>query len=322
MMMEKILVTGGAGFIGSNFCNINKNNYDITALDNLFLGDEKNLDSDIRFIKGNACNVDDLNKAGKVDYVVHLAGTSSAPMFMGDGLVDGYVNSIQSFLTVLEWARKNGVKKVLYASTSSLYGNNPLPLVETQEVTPINHYAVTKRVYEYSSACYHKVHPEMDIIGFRFMSIYGPNEEAKGKYANLVSQFCWDMARGLSPVIYGDGSQTRDFTNVKDVVQGLSLAIRTEKKLGADVFNIGTGRASSLNEILEALEKAFNNGIKAKYIPNPVKEGYVKGQNADISKIHEILGYEPKVKLEDGIMEQVQNVRLDRIRQTSSDDLR
>jgi len=320
--MEKILVTGGAGFIGSNFCNINKNNYDITALDNLFLGDEKNLDSDIRFIKGNACNVDDLNKVGKVDYVLHLAGTSSAPMFMGDGLVDGYVNSIQSFLTVLEWARKNGVKKVLYASTSSLYGNNPLPLVETQEVTPINHYAVTKRVYEYSSACYHKVHPEMDIIGFRFMSIYGPNEEAKGKYANLVSQFCWDMARGLSPVIYGDGSQTRDFTNVKDVVQGLSLAIRTEKKLGADVFNIGTGRASSLNEILDALEKAFNNGIKAKYIPNPVKEGYVKGQNADISKIHEVLGYEPKVKLEDGIMEQVQNVRLDRIRQTSSDDLR
>jgi len=106
------------------------------------------------------------------------------------------------------------------------------------------------------------------------------------------------------------------------VVQGLTLAIETEKKLGADTFNIGTGRGTSLNEIVEALEKAFNNGVKAKYIENPVKEGYVQGQYADISKIKEVLGYEPKVKLEDGIKEQVENVRLDRIKQTSSDALR
>jgi len=320
--MKKVLVTGGAGFIGSNFCNINKKKYDVTALDNLFLGDQRNLDEDVRFIKGDACKMDDLDKAGKVDYVVHLAGTSSAPMFMGDGFINGYVNSVQSFATVLEWARKNGVKKVLYASTSSLYGNNPLPLVETQEVTPINHYAVTKRVYEYCAKCYNKVYPEMDIIGFRFMSVYGPNEEAKGKFANLISQFCWDFARKRVPVIYGDGSQTRDFTNVKDVVQGLILAIETDKKLGADVFNIGTGYSVSVQDIANALEKAFNNGIKAKNIPNPVKEDYVKGQHADISKIQKILGYKPTVKLEDGIMDQVKNLRPERIRQTSSDELR
>ncbi len=320
--MKKILVTGGAGFIGSNFCNLNKGKYEITALDNLFLGDTRNLDEDIRFIEGDACKMEDLNKVGPVDYVVHLAGTSSAPMFMGDGLVKGYVNSVESFMTVLEWARKNGTKKVVYASTSSLYGNNPLPLTEDQNVTPLNHYAVTKQVYEHAGACYNQVYPEMDIIGFRFMSVYGPNEEAKGQYANLVSQFCWDMARGLEPVIYGDGSQTRDFTNVRDVVQGITLAIETDKKLGADVFNIGTGKATSLNEIIEALEAAFDNGVKAKYIENPVKEGYVKGQWADIAKIKNVLGYEPKVKLEDGIKEQVENVRLDRIRQTSSDSLR
>lgn len=320
--MQKVLVTGGAGFIGSNFCNLNKEKYNITALDNLFLGDQRNLDSDIRFIEGDACNTEDLEKVGPVDFVLHLAGTSSAPMFMGDGLVKGYVNSIESFLTTLEWARKNGVKKFLYASTSSLYGNNPIPLIETQDVTPINHYAVTKRVYEYSAACYNKVHPEMDIIGFRFMSVYGPNEEAKGIYANLVSQFCWDMARGLSPVIYGDGTQFRDFTNVRDVVQAITLAIQTDKKLGADVFNIGTGQSTSLNEIVEALKKAFDNGIEAKYIENPVKEGYVMGQHADITKIRQVLGYEPQVKLEDGILEQVKNVRLDRVRETSSDSLR
>lgn len=320
--MERILVTGGAGFIGSNFCNINKNKFEITALDNLFLGDKKNLDEDVNFIEGDACNPADLDKIGSVDYVVHLAGTSSAPMFMEDGFVDGYVNSIKSFVTVLDWARKNGVKRVLYASTSSLYGNNPLPLMESQEVTPINHYAVTKRTYEYCAKCYNKVYPEMDIIGFRFMSVYGPNEEAKGKFANLISQFCWDFARKRVPVIYGDGSQTRDFTNVRDVVQGLTLAIETDKKLGADVFNIGTGYSVSVQDIANALEKAFDNGIKAKNIPNPVKEDYIKGQHADISKIKEVLGYEPKVKLDDGIKEQVENLQMERIRETSSDELR
>ena len=107
--MNKILITGGAGFIGSNFCNIQKNNYEMIALDNLFLGDSKNLEEGVRFIEGDASNISDLNKAGKVDYVIHLAGTSSAPMFHNDSIVDAYVNSVQSFITVLEWSRKNNV---------------------------------------------------------------------------------------------------------------------------------------------------------------------------------------------------------------------
>lgn len=320
--MQKILVTGGAGFIGSNFCNINKQKFEVTALDNLFLGDVRNLEPDVRFIEGDACKMSDLEKVGPVDFVLHLAGTSSAPMFMGDGFVDGYVNSVQSFVTVLEWARKNNVKKVLYASTSSLYGNNPLPLLESQHVTPPNHYAVTKELYEHCSAAYHRVYPEMDIIGFRFMSVYGPNEEAKGKYANIISQFAWDIARDLQPVIYGDGTQFRDFTNVRDVVQGITLAIETEKILGADVFNIGTGKSTSLNEIVEALNIAFGKTIEPQYIPNPVKEGYVQGQHADIGKITQVLGYEPKIQLEDGIADQVKNLRMDRIRATSSDEFR
>lgn len=317
--MKKILITGGAGFIGSNFCNRNKSTYSIIALDNLFLGDQQNLDPDVAFIKGDAGNVDDLNRVGPVDIVVHLAGTSSAPMFDGDGFVQGYVNSISSFVTTLDWARKNGVKKFLYASTSSLYANNPLPLVETQQVVPPNHYAVTKHLYEECAACYHKVYPDLDIIGFRFMSVYGPNEEAKGRFANIISQFAWDMARDRQPVIYGDGTQTRDFTNVRDVVSAMVLAIESPERLGAEVFNIGTGRATSLNAIVEALQKAFGKSIQPRYIENPVKEGYVMGQAADIGKIREVLGYEPKVRLEDGILEQVKNIRLDRIRETSSD---
>lgn len=320
--MKKILVTGGAGFIGSNFCNINKEHYDITVLDNLFLGDEDNLDPDIRFLEGDACKLEDLEKVGPVDFVLHLAGTSSAPMFMDDGFVNGYVNSVKSFCQTLEWARKNGTKRFCYASTSSLYGNNPMPLTENQHVRPLNHYAVTKEVYEHAGECYNRVYPEMDIIGFRFMSVYGPNEEAKGKYANIISQFAWDMHRDRPPIIFGDGTQFRDFTNVKDVVQGITKAFGHEGRLGADVFNIGTGETCSLNEIVASLNAAFGRTIEPKYIPNPVKEGYVKGQHADISKISSILGYEPTVKLADGIREQVENLRPEKIRATSSDDFR
>lgn len=321
-MKKRILVTGGAGFIGSNFCNLTKDRYDVIALDNLFLGDERNLDPDITFIKGDAGSLSDLEKAGQSDVVLHLAGTSSAPMFDGDGFVNGYVNAVKSFVTSLDWARRNGSRKFMYASTSSLYGNNPLPLVETQHVIPPNHYAVTKQLYENCAQTYHKVYPDMDVIGFRFMSVYGPNEEAKGRFANIISQFAWDMARNRQPVIYGDGTQTRDFTNVRDVVAAIVLAIEFPKKLGAEVFNIGTGRATSLNEIVAALQKAFGENIQPKYIKNPVKEGYVMGQAADIGKIRKMMGYEPKVKLEDGIADQAKNIRLDRIRETSSDYLR
>lgn len=327
MAKKKILVTGGAGFIGSNFCNTHKDEYDIVALDALILGDKANLDEGTTFIEGDACKMEDLDKAGEilggqVDYVVHFAGTSSQPMFNGDGFVAGYTNAITSFVTAVEWARKHGATKFLYASTSSLYANNPLPLIETQQVTPPNHYAVTKHMYEECGRCYNAVYPQMDIVGFRFMSVYGPNEEAKGEYANLISQFAWDIGRDLSPVIYGDGTQTRDFTNVKDVVQGITLAMQTEKKLGADYFNIGLGKSTSVNDILAELNKAFGKNVKAKYIENPIKEAYIQDQYADISKIQNILGFVPTVTLEEGIQNQVDTLRLEKVRKTSSDDFR
>lgn len=320
---KRVLVTGGAGFIGSNFCNINRDKYEVVALDNLFLGDKSNLHPDINFIEGDACKREDLEICGdNFDAVIHLAGTSSAPMFMKDGFVDGYTNSVQSFVVALDFARRIGAKKFLYASTSSLYGNNPMPLTEDQQVTPPNHYACTKFLYENCAACYNKIYPEIDIIGFRFMSIYGPNEEAKGPFANIISQFIWDVARGLPPVIFGDGDQFRDFTNVADVVQGLTLAIEHSASLGATVFNIGTGETCSFNQIMEHINRELKTDIKPIHIENPVKEAYVRGQHADISKISEVLGFAPKVSLADGIAAQVANLRPERIRETSSDGLR
>lgn len=320
MTKQKILITGGAGFIGSNFCNINQHEYDVVALDNLLLGTPDNLESTVRFVQGDACLESDLAKCGdQFDYVLHLAGTSSAPMFDGDGLIAGYKNSVISFMTTLEFARKAGAKKFLYASTSSLYANNPMPLLETQQVVPPNHYAVTKFLYENAARCYNQVHPEMDIIGFRFMSVYGPNEEAKGQYANMISQFVWDIARDKPPVIYGDGEQFRDFTNVADIVQGITKAIKCDKKLGADVFNIGTGETCSFNQILVAINEAFGKSVEPIYIENPVKEKYIRGQHADISKISETIHYAPKISLEAGIKAQVKNLDVSRIKETSSE---
>ncbi len=322
-MKKKVLVTGGAGFIGSNFCNINRDKYEIVALDNLFLGSPENLNSGITFVEGDACKTSDLEKCGsEFDVVLHFAGTSSAPMFMDDGFADGYVNSVESFVRTIEFARKAGAKKFLYASTSSLYGNNPMPLVETQNVKPLNHYAATKFCYEHCAECYNRVYPEMDIFGFRFMSVYGPNEESKGQFANMISQFLWDIARELPPVIYGDGQQFRDFTNVSDIVQALTLASETPDGFGNKVYNIGRGDSTSFNDIFDTINQALGKSVEPIYIPNPVKEGYVKGQHADISLIKEELGYVPVVELAEGIEDLVENLDMNKIKETSSDLIR
>ncbi len=300
MPKQRILVTGGAGFIGSNFCNTHCEKYDVVALDNFFLGDSSHLRKEVTFVKGDATDHATLDALGTFDEIVHFGGTTSAPMFIND-IVGGYRNSIVAFLEVLEFANRTGVKRVLFASTSSLYGNLPPPLSETQTPLPTNHYSVTKIAMEHIAECYQKTHPAMDIIGFRFMSIYGPNEEHKGIYANLISQFAWAMMRGEQPIVYGDGTQTRDFTNVLDVVQGITRAMEHPKPLGFQIFNIGTGKSVNLLEVIGFINEALGTSIEPKHIENPVKETYIRTQLADISKIQTMLGYKPSVPLKDGI---------------------
>ncbi len=300
MPKKRILVTGGAGFIGSNFCNHHAERHDVVALDNLLLGDPAHLASPVTFVEGDAADRATLDRLGAFDAIVHFAGTSSAPMFHAD-IVGAYRNSILSFLEVLAFARRSGTKKILFASTSSLYGNTKPPLTEDQPPIPTNHYSVTKIAMEHGGACFQRTHPEIDIVGFRFMSVYGPNEEHKGIYANLISQFVWGMSRGEQPIIYGDGTQTRDFTNVADVVQGMTRAMETGKRLGFSVFNIGTGTAVTVNELVATINNIQGTTIAPRYIANPVKENYIQTQQADITRIRSILGYAPSVPLETGI---------------------
>jgi UDP-glucose 4-epimerase len=308
MSKKRILVTGGAGFIGSNFCNTHCKTYDVVALDNLFLGDPTHLSPDVRFVEGDAANLQTLESLGSFDYIVHFAGTSSAPMFHAD-LVKAYGNSILSYLTVLQFADACGAKKVLYASTSSLYGNAIPPLTEDCQPYPTNHYAVTKIAMEHISACFQRNHLQLEIVGFRFMSVFGPHEEHKGIYANLISQFLWAMQRGERPLVYGDGNQTRDFTSVHDVVQGITRAMETTKKLGNDVFNIGRGEFLNILDLIALLNKTLGTHLEPKHIENPVTEGYIRSQQADISKIQTVLGFKPAITIEDGIREMVDVLR-------------
>lgn len=300
--MSKVLITGGAGFVGSNAGAIlAKQGYEVVALDNLFLGKKENVSSKVTFIEGSAENAADLDKVGPVDYVIHLAASSSAPMFVED-LAGSFQNNILGHIQVLEYARRHGVKKVLFASTSSIYGNNPIPLTEDQMVVPPNFYSVTKHCQEEASLVYSQVFG-LEIIAFRFMSVYGLHEEHKGRFANLVSQFIWGMEQGKEPTIYGDGTQTRDLTNVKDLVQAFKLAMETEKKFGFTVFNVGTSHAINMIDLMKILNEAMGTNIPGQFIENPIKTGYVKQQQADLTKISTELGYKPTVTIEEGVRE-------------------
>lgn len=304
----KILITGGAGFIGSNAANILADKgYQIIAFDNLSLGKKENLDKGIKFIEGNVEKPRDLEKLNKnIDFIIHLAAASSAPMFESD-LVGSYHNNIIGFLNILEFASKRKIKKVLFASTSSIYGDNPTPLKEEQDVSPPNFYSVTKHTMEETARVYSQLF-NLEIIGFRFMSVYGLHEEHKGRFANLVSQFIWSMNKNQPPVLYGNGTQERDFTNVNDVVAVFEALIKTPKKYGYAVFNIGTGKSYSLVELVKIINKTMGKKIKPKFIVNPLK-WTAKEQLADLTKINQELGYQPKISLEEGIGEIVNHLK-------------
>lgn len=303
--MSKILITGGAGFVGSNAANTFSNEgHEVTVIDNLLLGRQENLEPQVRFIEGSVTKKEDLEKVGSVDYIIHLAASSSSPMFVSD-LIGSYENNIIGHIQVLEYAKAVDAKKVLFASTSSIYGNNPIPLTEDQLVTPPNFYSVTKHCQEETSYVYHQVYG-LEIIGFRFMSVYGLHEEHKGKFANLVSQFIWGMEQWKQPTIYGDGTQTRDLTNVKDLIQAFRLAMETEKRFGFTVFNVGTSEAINMLDLMDILNKVMGTNIPGKLIENPIKSGYVKTQQADLTKINRELGYKPTVTIEEGVREIVE----------------
>ena len=297
-----ITITGAAGFIGSNVGErLHAAGHRVTGIDDLSLGRAANVPPDIPLIVGDAASGEVWAQVGDVDAIVHLAGPSSTPMFLEDP-ARAYSASLAAFLRVLEEARARRVMKILYASTSLIYGNVPLPLVEGGPTDVLNSYALSKLHMEQIARMY-EAEFALRSVGLRFMSIYGPREDHKGGMANLVSQFIWGIEAGRAPVVYGDGSQTRDFTSVWDVAEAIRRVIERDLPVGTRVLNVGTGIATSVNALVALLSKAMGVPVRPEHTPVPGGRAYNLCQQASLDLIASATGYVPSVTLEQGIEE-------------------
>lgn len=292
----RVLVTGGAGFIGSNLVHrLHGAGHHVEAVDNLFLGKAENLPGGVPLARMQCSDRGYLDRfsQGRWDAVIHLAGASSAPMFEDNPQLA--TEAVGAFQNSLEIARSTGAK-VAFASTSSFYARCPKPFREDMRIVPGTLYEFSKLAMEELATAYH-LRYGVETVGFRFFSVYGPRERHKGRFANVVSQFLWSMQDGKRPVLYGDGRQTRDFTHVDDLIDGILLAVQKSK--GCEVYNIGTGVEHTFNDVVRLLNGALGTRLEPEYVPNPVRN-YVAETLADNSKLAR-LGWKPAVTLEEGV---------------------
>lgn len=293
----RILVTGGAGFIGSNLVEeLVRRGEDVTVLDDFSTGSMENLKSvrgKVKVIRAPCSRLPRL-KLPRAELIFHIGIPSSSPMYRENPLLVG--ESINGFINVFEFAKKNR-SKIVYASTSSMYCRCPTPHREDMASEPFDYYTEARLVMERLARVYHEL-CGISSVGMRFFSVYGPHEQAKGRYANIISQFLWAMRAGKTPVIYGDGTQTRDFVHVSDVVKACLETAKAD--LGCEAINVGTGKSTSFNRVVELLNEFLGKSIKPRYRPNPIKN-YVPHTLADLTKASKLLGYKPEISLEDGI---------------------
>jgi len=298
MQGKRILVTGGAGFIGSNLANYLAADNDVVALDDRYLGTPENLNDDVEFVEASVLD-DDLPT--DVDVVFHIAALSSLMMHEEDPARGARVN-VEGFVNTVEQARQDGCETVVYASTSSIYGDRTDPSPEDMAVSVNTGYEASKLARERYGEYFSNYH-DLSMAGMRFFSVYQGMEEGaeghKGEYANLIAQFADDIANDRRPEIWGDGTQTRDFTHVDDIVRGLELAADTELD---GIYNLGTGEQYSFNHLVDALNEALGTDIEPVYEENPIPEDiYVHDTMADPSKMQEATGWEPQISFEEGI---------------------
>jgi len=301
------LVTGGAGFIGSNIVEylFKHKAGKVVVLDNLATGFEENIRPfmalpNFEFIKGDICNIDDCHKACRgVDYVFHQAALGSVPRSIINPIATHNVNAT-GFINVLIAARDAKVKRVVYASSSSVYGDSKiLPKVEHQIGKQLSPYAVSKMTNELYGEIFAKTY-NMEIIGLRYFNIFGPRQNPQGEYAAAIPLFINALLNEQPPPINGDGEQTRDFTFVANAVQANVKAMLTplENPKG-DVFNIAVGERISLNKLINTLKKLTGSTVEPTY--RAERAGDIRESLADISKAKTILGYAPAIKTEEGL---------------------
>ncbi len=299
------LVTGGAGFIGSNLCEaILKKGCQVRCLDNLSTGKKKNVEifldnPSYKFVEGDITDIEVcLNACQGADYVLHQAAWGSVPRSIEKPLYYEKVN-IHGTLNMMEAARQNQVKKFVYASSSSVYGDHPkLPKIEGREGNLLSPYALTKRACEEYGKLYYKLYG-LETYGMRYFNVFGKRQDPDGPYAAVIPKFVKQLLNGQVPFIFGDGKQSRDFTYVENVIEANLKACKAPKEAAGEVYNIACGSREYLIDVFYSLSKAL--GVSAEPEFGPERAGDIKHSNADIHKAKEKLGYHPDYNFEDGI---------------------
>ncbi len=303
--MKKVIVTGGAGFIGSHLAEeLVGRGYQVVILDDLSTGKIENIQEllkkdNVRFVRGSITNLPLLKKALQdAHFVFHLAALSSVPRSIDNPQASHEVN-VNGTLNVLLAAKEHHVKKVIYASSSSVYGDTPtLPKKEDMIPHPLSPYAVTKLAGEYYCQVFGGVY-QLPVVCLRYFNVYGPRQDPASQYAAVIPRFIkWALA-GNSPVIFGDGEQTRDFTYVKDTVEATILAAESE---ACGVFNIARGESVTINQLAKLIIELIGCDIKP--VHQEPRAGDIRHSLADISKA-KAFGYEPKYGLEAGLAETI-----------------
>lgn len=314
--MSIILITGGAGFIGSNLCEFFLDSgYHVTCLDNLSTGFRSNIDGFINhpeftFIEGDIRDLETCNKAvNGVDYVLHQAALGSVPRSIKDPITTNAVN-VGGFLNMLVASRDAGVKRFVYAASSSTYGDSKeLPKVEERIGRPLSPYAITKYVDELYADVFAKTYG-MECIGLRYFNVFGSRQSPNGAYAAVIPLFVKNLINHSKPVINGDGEYSRDFTYVANVVQANLLAMTTSNPEAANqVYNVAFGERTTLNQLFGYLKDGlseFDPAVKEitpKY--GPIRDGDIPHSLASIEKAKKLLGYDPEYSVKRGLKEAV-----------------
>ena len=309
--MASYLVTGGAGFIGSHLSEeLVRRGHRVRVVDSLITGKRRNLDHvpGVEFLEGDLAEMPIASRAVQgMDYVLHQAAIPSVPRSVNDPLTSNRAN-ITASLNVLVAARDAGVKRLVYAGSSSAYGNTPtLPKHEGMPPNPLSPYALQKLVAEQYAQMFTQLYG-FETVTIRYFNVFGPRQDPGSPYSGVISLFATALLDGRQPAIYGDGEQTRDFTYVANVVDGVLRACDAPKAAG-EVINVATGGRISLNELLGVMNRIV--GTSAEAIYHPARQGDVKDSQADITRARALLGYEPIVTLEEGLRRTLEWCRAD-----------
>jgi len=299
--MASYLVTGGAGFIGSHLVTqLIHRGHTVRVVDNLITGKRRNLDhvSGVEFVEGDLADIGVATRAVEgMDYVLHQAAIPSVPRSVKDPISSNRAN-IDASVNVLVAARDAGVKRLVYAGSSAAYGDTPtLPKREDMPTSPLSPYALQKLVSEQYGQLFTQLYG-FETVTIRYFNVFGPRQDPGSPYSGVISLFASALLEGRQPVIYGDGEQTRDFTYVANVVDGVLRAVETPKASG-HVINVATGGRISLNALLRAMNKIVGTNLQPIY--QEPRAGDVRDSQADITKAKTLLGYTPLVSLEEGL---------------------